>query len=459
MNNEKIAKYIQNIFHLEDMTADDESYNRGVLHSNSWGKGITISWFIRDFGDGKDVVIRYTYTMGSYDIDIDSGMTAQEASKEIVQLIGRVLITQADTVDPNTGMNNVLAWPYNCNLAYVEHLIEALQYGDNEIKSSKKPVKSSKKIIKSSLRKESMDLYLQYRDDIFHAINEVDKKYNMSGVGPFSTKEDFDEVIEWMNIHDYWTEPDEDDDVIESSMQGQEKGIQAIMDEYGCTREEAIDIMNDGITSGCHGKAKKKAKKAVKSGVKAYMTRDYKRPYAKDTNFDFSFENYTPNDIDDLTDLVRNQLKYETRINRFEFPDGQALDVEYDENMNPTFIPSSRKPVKSSASSWEAGYDAFQRGEGYADYPTGLSDRDAEDWMSGWDYANREDKGELTEAEQAVWTEDDEERLRAEYAKENGLDLNEDIIDENDYNEWIHRGAAMYSSIDRNHRNIQALYN
>lgn len=142
MNNEKIAKYIQNIFHLEDMTANDESYNRGVLHSNSWGKGITISWFIRDFGDGKDVVIRYTYTMGSYDIDIDSGMTAQEASKEIVQLIGRVLITQSDTVDPNTGMNNILSWPYNCNLAYVEYLIEALQYGNNEIESSRKPIKS-----------------------------------------------------------------------------------------------------------------------------------------------------------------------------------------------------------------------------------------------------------------------------------------------------------------------------
>ena len=74
-------------------------------------------------------------------------------------------------------------------------------------------IESSKKPIKSSLREENMELYLQYRDDIFHAINEVDKKYNMSGVGPFSTKEDFDEVVEWMEIHDYWAEPDE----IESS--------------------------------------------------------------------------------------------------------------------------------------------------------------------------------------------------------------------------------------------------
>ena len=180
MNNEKIAKYVQNIFHLENMTADDDSYNRGSINSNSWGNGITIRWTIRDFGDEKEVNLRYVYSMGSYTISIDSGMTSKEACKEIVDLIGRVLITQADTVDPNTGMNNILAWPYNCNLAYVEYLIEALQYGDNEITSS---------------------------------------------------------------------------------MPGQERGIQAIMDEYGCSREEALEIMNQDITSGCHGKAKKKAKK------------------------------------------------------------------------------------------------------------------------------------------------------------------------------------------------------
>lgn len=60
--------------------------------------------------------------------------------------------------------------------------------------------------IKSSLRKEDMNLYLQYRDDLFHAINEVDKKYNMSGRGPLATKEDFDSVIEWMDVHDYWND-------------------------------------------------------------------------------------------------------------------------------------------------------------------------------------------------------------------------------------------------------------
>lgn len=73
----------------------------------------------------------------------------------------------------------------------------------------KTPVSNSRKPVNSSLRKEDMELYLQYRDDLFHAINEVDKKYNMSGSGPLATKEDFDEVVEWMNVHDYWAEPEE----------------------------------------------------------------------------------------------------------------------------------------------------------------------------------------------------------------------------------------------------------
>lgn len=38
---------------------------------------------------------------------------------------------------------------------------------------------------------------------------------------------------------------------VNSSIQGQERAIQAIMDEYGCTREEAIDIMNGEVTSSC----------------------------------------------------------------------------------------------------------------------------------------------------------------------------------------------------------------
>ena len=143
MNNEKIAGYIQNIFHLDNLEADDDTFIKGSIFSDHWGKGIRIRWIIRDFGDEKDVNLRYVYSMGSYNINIDSGMTAKEASKEIVDLIGRVLISQADTADPHRGFGQILAWPYNCNLGYVESLIEALQYGDNPIENSKKPITSA----------------------------------------------------------------------------------------------------------------------------------------------------------------------------------------------------------------------------------------------------------------------------------------------------------------------------
>lgn len=252
MNNERIAKYVQNIFHLENMTADDDSYNKGTLYSNSWGNGITIRWVIRDFGDEKEVILRYDYSLGSYSVSIDSGMTSNEASKEIVELIGRVLITQADTVDPNTGMNNILSWPYNCNLAYLEYLIEALQYGDNEIKSSRKPIKSS--VDETELLERGYNGYQVTKDDNgAWCVPELDLRFWAP-----------DELESYMN--DNYPEEDDDwDDEIDSSMQGQERGIQAIMDEYGCSREEAIEIMNNEVTSGCHGKAKKRNKKEIKS--------------------------------------------------------------------------------------------------------------------------------------------------------------------------------------------------
>lgn len=43
---------------------------------------------------------------------------------------------------------------------------------------------------------------------------------------------------------------DEKKKPVKSAMPGKEKGIQAIMDEYGCSREEAEEIMNEQIDSG-----------------------------------------------------------------------------------------------------------------------------------------------------------------------------------------------------------------
>lgn len=99
-------------------------------------------------------------------------------------------------------VNHILAFPYNCNFTYITYIRDAIEMNEGE---------------------DDYDFYKRKR-------------------GVTNSRKSVD-----------------------SSMQGQEKGIQAIMDEYGCTREEAIDIMNSEVTSGCHGKVKKKAKKEIES--------------------------------------------------------------------------------------------------------------------------------------------------------------------------------------------------
>lgn len=59
---------------------------------------------------------------------------------------------------------------------------------------------------------------------------------------------------------------------LKSAMPGKEKYIQAVMDEYGCSREEAEEIIADEISSGCHDKSKKE-KKEEKKPEKIEQTR------------------------------------------------------------------------------------------------------------------------------------------------------------------------------------------
>lgn len=136
-NNERIAEYVQNLFHLENMQADDETYAKGSLSSDNWGRGITIRWSIEPGHPGEKAVnLTYGGSNGGSTCGIGSWMTAKEASTDIVKFIGRILIDQADTIDPENWSRNVLSWPYNCNIAYVELIIESLQYNDNPIESS-----------------------------------------------------------------------------------------------------------------------------------------------------------------------------------------------------------------------------------------------------------------------------------------------------------------------------------
>jgi len=156
----------------------------------------------------------------------------------------------------------------------------------------------------------------------------------------------------------------------------------------------------------------------------------------------------------------------------------QAMDMGADENIyeyeaRKAGLNSSKKPIKSTYDNeiYRQAFGALL--EDYApsedlpggyrvlvdgNYETEFSAESREEAIQKFkDYFANKKKGinnskkpiKSEFEEEPIWTEDDEERLRAQYADENGLDLNEDIIDEDDYNEWVHKGAAMYSSTNR----------
>lgn len=210
------------------------------MSSNSWGLHFDVR--IREYTifiqDGKGARC-----------SIDSDEDINTVSQEIVAFIGEVLKDESKSYTYEAG-NQILAWPFNCNMVYVKRLIAAmLNMPDGT------PLTNSKRPVRSSLDESS---FSTFRSDLYNAVSDMFfEKYRDADID----KADFDKAISWVSEKFF------DDSAIESSMQGQERGIQAIMDEYGCSREEAIEIMNDGITSGCHGKAKKKNKKEIKSSV------------------------------------------------------------------------------------------------------------------------------------------------------------------------------------------------
>lgn len=106
------------------------------------------------------------------------------------------------------------------------------------------------------------DVFAQYVRD--HA---DDAKYLVTECG---TKEEDDDFID-SGCHGK-DEKDKKKKPVKSSMPGKEKGIQAIMDEYGCTREEAIEIMNEEIQN---------SRKPVKSSFAGFDDFDSFASYAE----------------------------------------------------------------------------------------------------------------------------------------------------------------------------------
>ena len=292
MNEAKAINALTNIFHIETYTGENGNYE---LSSNSWGLHFDVR--IRDYTifiqDGKGARC-----------SIDSDEDTATISQEIVAFIGEVLKDESKGYNYEAG-NQILAWPFNCNMAYVKGLVAAMwaMPEGTPLTNSKKPIKS----FRDTSTEDTSNKYGFY----WEGENIYDKDGNHwyfgdyingnTGIEPYSSymqavKETADSVRDgfWDDeiadpedyayaLIDFAVETMEDPGKfikeyegfvkssrkpVDSSMQGQERGIQAIMDEYGCTREEAIEIMNNEVTSGCHDKTKKKDKKEIKSSLK-----------------------------------------------------------------------------------------------------------------------------------------------------------------------------------------------
>lgn len=141
-----------------------------------------------------------------------------------------------------------------------EEEIESACHGKSKKDEKKKPVKSGR-VTKDMWDEHLTELAIPKKDKIKYGLEEDDffDEYSSSPeTPPFELQEELEEGDDTVP---FFNDVDERDDYyyshvkssrrpVKSAMPGKEKGIQAIMDEYGCTREEAEEIMNEQIDSG-----------------------------------------------------------------------------------------------------------------------------------------------------------------------------------------------------------------
>ncbi len=146
-------------------------------------------------------------------------------------------------------------WDYSQTT--IRHVREFLrQHGftaDSKAQIAKDYLTNARKPVKSSMSVEELPR---------EAIQELKQRYYAEKYDKdlsYGELADIDNIVSDEEVFDEYGDTNftEDDffcltqsrKTVESSIQGQERGIQAIMDEYGCTREEAIEIMNEEIQS------------------------------------------------------------------------------------------------------------------------------------------------------------------------------------------------------------------
>lgn len=140
MNEAKVTEYLGNIFHLETCIGENGNYE---LSSNYWDLKFNVR--VREF------TVFIQDGLGAR-CSIDSDEDETTIAREIVGFVGDVLkdISKTFVYD---GTSGILAWPYNCNLVYVNYLKEAMDMGADEnlyeYKARKAGLNSSKEPIKS----------------------------------------------------------------------------------------------------------------------------------------------------------------------------------------------------------------------------------------------------------------------------------------------------------------------
>lgn len=144
-------------------------------------------------------------------------------------------------------------WDYSATT--IRHVREFLrQHGftaDSKAQIAKDYLTNARRPVKSSMSVEELPR---------EALQELKQRYYAEKYDEelsYGELADIDDIVSDEEVFDEYggTSFTEDDffclansrKPVKSSMPGKEKGIQAIMDEYGCTREEAIEIMNEEI--------------------------------------------------------------------------------------------------------------------------------------------------------------------------------------------------------------------
>ena len=212
-------------------------------------------WYKDEIGSGWELGDKlWSGAKTNFDDWIEHGADADDILNAVEEIFGY------DEEPPTLTAINDLLWfePETIEeflgLSSEDEEIESACHGQSKKDEKKKPVKSSRKSI-TDYPELQMKIYeyISYGKNLDH--NTVEENVDLTEKAILEEYPDLDvdeleHYIQKKVDEQYYTELDSSHRPVQSAMPGKEKGIQAIMDEYGCSREEAEEIMNEQIDSG-----------------------------------------------------------------------------------------------------------------------------------------------------------------------------------------------------------------